>query len=42
VHLIGKNFQSINRDFSFFGGLGWVESTIAKVLKFEELVFSLT
>ena len=34
---VGLGWVGLGRDFSVFGGLGWVGSTIAKVLKMERI-----
>jgi len=31
--LVGLGWVGLGRDFSVFGGLGWVRSTITKVIK---------
>jgi len=33
----GLGWVGLGRDFSVFGGLGWVVSTTAQVLKFERI-----
>jgi len=39
VGLVGFGWVGLDRDFSVFGGLGWVGSTTAEVLKFERIIF---
>ena len=34
---VGLGWVGLGRDFSVFGGLCWVGSTVAKVLKFERI-----
>jgi len=35
---VGLDWVGFGRDLSVFGGLGWVESTTAKVLKYFERI----
>jgi len=35
---VGLGWVGLGRDFSVFGGLGWVGSTTAKVQKFERII----